>query len=104
MIRAGELRHRVEVQECIEKTDEYGGTTRAWRTIAERWALVEPLSGREQLMAQQLQATVSHRVTMRTLATVRPTMRLLWGEKVLNIESAIAVGLDTTQLLCREEA
>jgi SPP1 family predicted phage head-tail adaptor len=64
---AGKLRHRVELQrEVAGGPDSFGEPAGAgWETYAERWARVEPLSGRELWRAQQQQPDVTHRVTLR---------------------------------------
>ena len=48
-MEAGQLRHRVTIQQATETTDGFGGVTQAWATFATVWAAVEPLTGREYL-------------------------------------------------------
>lgn len=104
-MEAGRLQHRVEIQKAIEIPDSFGEPLPTWVTQATRWAAVEPLSGRELFLAQQVQADVTHRVGLRFTPDVTPKMRVLFGERVLNIESV----LDSTEsgfeleLLCKEE-
>lgn len=102
MIAAGDLIHRVTIEDTVSSTNEYGEVARQWVGIADVWCVVEALSGREQLMAQQMQSIVSHRVRMRVNSYVKSSMRLRWNDRILNIESVISVGKDETQLLCRE--
>lgn len=64
-MKFGKMRHRVTIQKLTRTDDGAGGYTETWEDIATVWAAVEPLSGREYYLAQQTQAEVSHKVTMR---------------------------------------
>ncbi len=88
-MNAGKLRHRVTVEQPTASSDGYGGSTVSWTTFATAWAAVEPLSGREYFQAQQAQAAVTHKVTMRYLSGVTPRMRVKHGSRLLTIVSAI---------------
>jgi len=43
-------------------------------------------------MAQQAKPQLTHMIEMRYLAGVQPKMRVLYGSRVMDIESAIDVG------------
>lgn len=90
-MNAGKLRHRVTIQELVRADDGYGGIIETWQDVATVWAAVEPLRGSERYRAQQVQAELSHKVTMRYQAGVKPQMRLLHNGRVLNIEAVIDV-------------
>lgn len=110
-MRAGWLRHRVEILAKEASRDSFGAEVIAWVTVATVWASVEPLRGREYIEAKQGQVEVSHRVVMRHWLELGgtgvpgPEMRLrLEGGRVLEIESVInplerGEGLE---LMCRE--
>ena len=93
MMRAGTLRTRVEVQRIAEERDEHGGIVSSWKTIANVWASIVPLSGREYWSAQQVQSDVSHGVTMRYFEglTNKHRLKLLHSQRVLNIKSVVDV-------------
>lgn len=104
-MKAGKLRHKVTIQSRTLTADSYGGQTETWATFAAGvWAAVEPLTSSEQWRAQQAQASVSHRVTIRYLAGVEPTMRVLFGTRHLNIGSIrnIEERNKELELLCTE--
>lgn len=63
--RPGQLRHRVTLQRKQPAGDGQGGQDVGWTDLAEVWAAVRPLSGRDRLQAAQVQSTVTHRVTIR---------------------------------------
>ncbi len=100
----GKLRHRVTIQQQAQTRDEYGGVVTTWQTFADRWAAIEPLSGRELFAAQQLANTVSIRVRLRYLAGVTPAMRVLYGTRTFSIQAVINVEErnEELQLLCEE--
>jgi SPP1 family predicted phage head-tail adaptor len=76
---AGDLRQRITVEELGLPTDrdDIGGVTERWRPIGKRWAKIEPLRGTELLAAQQIDARITMRVTMRYLAGLTPSHRFL---------------------------
>lgn len=87
----GEMNRRIKFQSRQETDDGYGGKTIVWLDHASAWAKVEPLSGREYFDAHQTQADVSHRVTTRFRGGIDETMRIVCGEKMLEIESVLDV-------------
>lgn len=88
---AGKLRHRVTIQQLVKADDGYGGIVETWQDVATVWATVEPLRGSERYRAQQVQSELTHKVTMRYRPGVKPQMRLLYGDRVLEIEAVIDV-------------
>lgn len=77
-MRAGKLRHRIEIQEAIETTDEYGQVQQTWQTVATRWGGVEPLSGREAAHSKQVHQDTIHEVTLRYYAGLTAKHRLVY--------------------------
>jgi SPP1 family predicted phage head-tail adaptor len=77
--------HRITIEENQPTRDGIGGTADNWVPVATVWAAVEPLKGREFFAAQQVNSEVSHRVTLRYRAGVRPDMRVRFGARVLEI-------------------
>jgi len=104
-MRAGWLRHRVEILAKEASQNTFGEEIVTWVTVATVWASVEPLRGREYIEAKQGQVEVSHRVVMRHWLDVGPEMRLrLEGGRVLEIESVInpLERNERLELMCRE--
>lgn len=85
------LRHRVTLQQRTPGVDALGQAVEAWATVAEVWAAVEPLRGREFFAAAQTQAPTTVRITIRYLAGVAPFMRALWEGIPHDIEAVIDV-------------
>ena len=88
-LAAGQLGTRVAIQIATETRDDQGGFAEQWATLRTRWAKVEPLQGRELLAAQQIEARVTHRVTLRYFAGLTPGHRFLVGTRVLAIVNVL---------------
>lgn len=97
-MRAGDLPHRVELQRATGVRNEVGEEEQTWTTIAQLWAGVKPLSGRELWNAQQVQPDVTHEVSMRFYPGVTPKMRIKFRTRILNIVSAVNVDENDTEL------
>jgi len=87
-MKAGDLRHRVEIQHLVPFRDsgsgEYGEPV--WQAFANVWASVEPLSARDLIAAQAGQSEASARVVIRYRAGLLPTMRIMHRGELYSIE------------------
>ncbi len=81
----GELRHRLALQSATDSTDSYGQPTRSWATYATVWGKVLPVTAGESQLANQQQADITHRITIRHRADVTAEHRILFGSRTLNI-------------------
>lgn len=89
-VAAGELRHRVQLQENVIGQDpDTGEQISAWVTIAQPWAKIAPMSGREFLAAAAEQSEVRGRITIRYRGNVEATMRVLHRGMYYNILAAL---------------
>lgn len=92
-VTAGQLRHRVTLQKLGTRADDgMGGGGIPWEDVTDVHASIEPLSGREQLQAGQIEAALSHRIRTRFVNGVKPHWRIkhidpLTGTHVYDIES-----------------
>ncbi len=75
MLRAGELRHLVELQEKkeLDGRDEYGKQAYQWVTRAQAWCKIEQLSANERVVANQQHSEATHKLTTRYSKAVQPT-------------------------------
>ncbi len=105
-IASGALRHRVILQAPQETADGGGGASVTWTDVAVVWAEIAPLRGTERLRAGQLEAALTHRVTIRYRAGVTPEMRVAFGNRLFNIRAVIDPGERRRRLdlLCEEGA
>ena len=87
-MNSGRMTERVAIQTPTRVADGIGGFTVVWNTVNTVWATVEPLKGREQLQAMQLEASNLFRLVVRNDVSISPDQRLLWTGIVLNIREA----------------
>ena len=90
-MRSGQLRHLVELQHLGARVDDgAGGGSIPYVTYAEDVpAAIEPLEGRELLLAGQYDARLTHRVRLRYRPDVRPSDRVVYGDRVFNVKTPI---------------
>lgn len=88
-MRLGPLRHRVTFQARKTGRDEYGQPVEGWDPVVTVWASVEPISGRELLSAQQVQAAVTHRIRCRYQTGLAASQRIVFGARYFDIQSLI---------------
>ncbi len=103
-MRAGQLRHRVTIQQKIISQNSFGEEVVTWSDVATVWAAVEPLRGQEFIEARQAEAEITARIRMRYRSDVRPDMRVVWGTHTYDVLAVIDVagrGREL-QLMCRE--
>lgn len=81
---------RVQVQQRATTQDASGDQAHTWITLATMWAGIEPVTGRELTASAQVVGRVPTRFILRHRSdlTVLPSMRILWGARVYEIESA----------------
>ena len=106
-MQAGRLRHRITVQAVTQTQNSYGEPTETWAAVGTVWADVRPARGSERFVSagDQEQATITHRVRMRYVANLSPVnYRLVWREKVLDIEAVEDPTGRTAEMVvrCRE--
>ena len=107
MTSIGQLRTRVHIQTATETRTPDGGIAEAWTPFAQVWAKVQGLRGRELFSARTVNATTTHKVTIRYCRGLTSKHRMLIGQdesRVLNIESVIDVDEKHVmqELMCTE--
>ena len=88
-MRAGLLDKRITIQQKTVTQDSAGIIAETWATFAVVWASVEPLTGRERFMAQQIFTDMDIRIRIRYLSGVTPMMRVSFNNKLYNIHAVI---------------
>jgi SPP1 family predicted phage head-tail adaptor len=93
-ISPGQLRHQVDVQQRSTSQDAMGQQLTTWASVATTWAKIEPYQAKEQVQANQVQAEVSHRITLRHRAIfddpqAAATYRLVFKSRKFNINGAM---------------
>ena len=104
-MRAGELRHRIEIKEPVETRDSYGSVTISWQTLDTVWAAMWPLKVKEYVGLGQTQSELTHRVRIRFRDDVTTKMRLEFKERTMSIVQIINPDERNIMLemLCKKE-
>ena len=90
-VASGDLRHKVQLQEQqITQDPDTGEIVSSWVTIAEPWAQIVPMSGREFLAAGAEQSEVRGRIVIRYRGEVDASMRVLHRGKYYAIHAVLA--------------
>lgn len=96
--QAGAYDQRITIQQLkVDATpDAFGAVDGSdngnWETYIQRWAAVEPVTGREQLRGGQTTPIGLYRLRLRSDSETRavsPAMRISWSGRILNIESVL---------------
>ena len=97
-------RHPVMIQTYEATLNEWNEPVQTWKDWKQVWVSIEPISGREYWAKHQAQAEVSHRIRMRYIPGVLPTMRIVYGDRIFEIESVIdwEERNEYLQLMCKE--
>lgn len=103
-MEAGKLRKRVSLQRPSTTFDAHGQEIVTYLTYMTVWASVVPLTGRERVLGEQIKSDVTVQVTIRHVKGVAAKHRVLFGERVLEIDAPLNTDERNRQLvlLCRE--
>ena len=89
-MKAGQLRHLGVIEALVTTQDENTGAIQEnWQEFARVWAHINPLSGREFVAAQAVQAGVNTRITIRHRDGVRPSMRFNYRGTLYDIRAVL---------------
>ena len=102
---AGQLDTRITIERLQSGEDSWGQPIEGWSLIASTWAAVEPLTGRELFAAQAAQSETTYRLTVRYMAGVDASCRVVLDDgRVLGILAVLDLRNQHryVQFLCRE--
>lgn len=93
-MKAGILRHRIDIEEFIGTLDDEGAWVEDWFSILDSEESLLPaeivaLSGREFIAAQAVQSTVTTRITIRWRTGIKPAQRVVHGDDVYDIKAVL---------------
>lgn len=104
-MRAGRLRHRINIQRLEKSRTPLGEVVESWNDLFTCHADVRPLTGKETYVSQQMAAEVNHEVTLRYRSDIKPADRIIDKQgRILDIKSVLDVygrGREL-KILCRE--
>lgn len=110
LIDPGAMREIVSLQAATRTADDSGGYTEEWEDVdamSDKFAEIEPLTGREQISALQTEARGTHRVRMWAIEGVKSTTHRIRRHRDDGIMEIVAPpSYDPTrlqmELLCEE--
>lgn len=101
-MNAGQLRHRIDVDEATEVQDASGDPVVTWSNIGTLWGSIEPLRGREAVYAgEQTLGEMDTRITVRysaLAALISTKHRLTHQGTPFNVVSVAHVDLAKRQI------
>lgn len=100
----GKLRHRVALETFQEAQDpDTGILIPAWSPVAEVWAAIEPLSGREFIASQAQQSAIAARITIAYRPDVSTQTRVRHADALYDVQAVLAdkdSGQEYLTLMC----
>jgi SPP1 family predicted phage head-tail adaptor len=88
----GKFRHQIAIQVNTPTQDSAGSWIDSWADEgAVVWGSIEPLSGRELLLAQQVKSDVSHKIRIRYKAGITSAKRVRYQNRYFNIISVLNI-------------
>jgi len=94
VLSAGQLNHRIRIQQPTTVKDSLGAPTQVWADVATVWADIQPLSGREARIADRVAAELTHQITVRHRPDLNDPqavsrMRVLFRGRTFAIHAAL---------------
>jgi len=80
-MRAGNLRHLVDIEQNVISVDANGDRSEAWSSIHQCWASIETGNGREFFAARQVMADLTHTIRLRFVTGLTPAMRVRYTDQ-----------------------
>jgi len=72
----GKLRHLVSIQHQAKSRNEYGEVVQSWSEFVRAWAEIKPIKSNEYFASFKERVEVTHRVVMRYIDGIKPSMRI----------------------------
>lgn len=88
-VAAGKLRHRITLMQAQTTQSNFGETVTDWVNVGDVWANVNPLSMKEHIASQAVQAPITHRVTIRFRSDITAEWRFTFRGKDYGIHAIL---------------
>lgn len=99
-MKAGKLNRRVTIQRRATGEDAYGQPTQGWVDLFTVWAAIDDMKGRQFFAAQADQSQVHTKITIRYVAGIDASMRVLHGLDVYDIHAVLGQDRVSLELMC----
>jgi SPP1 family predicted phage head-tail adaptor len=103
-MKISRLRHRIQLQKYAEIQDNNTGTIKTWTTFATVFADIEPVKGYVTFDTQQIDETVTHKITIRFYPAITSENWILMNSRRFRIRNVVNM-LEKNRfmvLLCEE--
>lgn len=90
-MRSGNLKHKISIQSYGETKNAFGEVTQDFSTFKTAYASIVPISGREFLASQAINTELTHKIELRYLKGILPNMRIVFEDRIFNIQSVINI-------------
>jgi len=106
-MRAGRLRHRVELHALSQTAGDFNEPVDTWTKFATVYADIHPMRGTERFEAAQVAAEATHKVRLRydnDVSTLDVRDRVIFGDRTFEIVSLVNRGERNieVEMLCAE--
>jgi len=88
-LNVGKMRHLASIQAPTETIAATGEVTKTWVEVSQAYMSLEPLSAREQLAMDRMDATVTHRIGMWANSDLKMNHRIVLGTRAFYINSIV---------------
>ena len=88
MIRSGDLKHSITIQERTQTADGLGGFTDTWSTLYPTRAAIWPMKATEVVDAMKLEHRVDHKIRIRhpRAFEIKADMRVKWFDHIAKVD------------------
>lgn len=83
-MRAGKRTKKITIQRSTDARGSYGEVTESWATLSQPYANIKPMTGGETIQGGQVDAKVTHMITLRK-TDVTPDDRISYSGRIFNI-------------------
>lgn len=104
IINSGRLKHPITFQRLEREDDDAGSAVETWRDFANDRVRVQPIGAAERIRSDKLEMVETHVVIGRYRDDINSSMRIIYGNRVLEITGIINADEENVQnnYLCRE--
>jgi len=89
MSGAGARDRRITIQSMTETITDGGEVTETWTTECRIWAQISPLTARENWVAQQSQATTTHKIKILYRPDITHKMQATYDSRTFKFDSVV---------------
>lgn len=90
-LSASDFKHRVAFEATTQTSDNAGGFTEAWATVATVWAKIEPARAYERFVSMQTETHVTHKITCRYNSAIATAKRATYDSRTFDVTGIINV-------------